>query len=327
VAALWRGVLKVQCKRFESRWGWRLRLSTVCVCALGVVFVVGALVGALAQAEQAEPGLQIVRQGSERLFNLGIAVHGGLLIVCLPCIVIALCLALISEATSSRFACTAALAAGALAAVSAAIVFGGVWGIATRSAILTGALYDVMGFAPSLFSILTACALCAVAAAIPSTRVTAILLAAPAVLAVYVGFATLRMPIRLTSDLLLSGSYIGLASDHSFGVSILLSAVGAVACWTVLGTGRSRIWFCLISTAAILASAVLWLASTTGLAYGPSLPRGYVDYPDMPQFTRGHAILAFTASIFGAVLLVVVVWLSLIALRVRPPARPEDTFD
>jgi hypothetical protein len=294
------------------------------VCALGAVFVAGLLPGLFAQAEIAEPGLQIVGDGGERSFDLAVMVHtlvyGGMM----PLAGIALALAVIAEVRNLRIARIAsilALAAAALLPVALSVM------TSQRFAMpAPGLRYFV--YAPDMLMLAQAALGLAVAILLAvfarQRRAAAIIFASLSGVAILLAADLEFILIHAGDQTALHDTYFNTAAHHAAGVAIALNILGALTVWSIRWEGHRRTWFSLGAGIATLAAGITAASAAAGLGL-MGMPRRYVDYAS--AFGQNQAIFALWSFAFAAVLVAAIIWLAIIVWRTKRPPGVETTFD
>jgi heme/copper-type cytochrome/quinol oxidase subunit 1 len=298
-----------------------VRLSSICVSALGAVFVVGLLPGLYGQAEIAEPGLQVV--GKEQDYNLAISIHIVVFAGMLPLIGIALALAVIAEARESRRARIAAIVALGAAALRAVVL--GEWVLHPPSLSET-----VMRStkAPDLFMLPLAAAglaaLVLVAVVARHRRAAAVVFAILSGIVLLLSAMFYLVLVNSGIDHALHGTYYVLGGEHLAGVSIALSILGGLTVWSMRWEGVKRTVFSLVAGMAVLLTGGLYGMAASALGFF-GMPLGYVDYT--PAFGPPQAAHALYAAGFAAVLVASLIWLAILAWRQKKPPGVETTFE
>jgi heme/copper-type cytochrome/quinol oxidase subunit 1 len=291
------------------------------VAALGAVFVVGLLPGLYAQAELAQPGLQVVGEVGD--YNVAISIHTLVFAGAMPLIGIALALAVIAEARESRIARIGALAALAGAALRTIAL--GEWTLHPTS--MSDALMRSMK-PPDLLMLAQAIA---GLAALVLVAVMARRRRAPAVIfAILSGIATLlaaMMQVVLLGsgvDHALHDTYYVLGAEHQAGVAVVLNILGALSVWSMRWEGLKRTWYSLVAGIATVAAGLLVSVADGALGI-MGMPLKYVDYT--PQFAAQHAFVAVNSIAFAAVLAASLIWLAILTLLARKPPGVETAFE
>lgn len=300
-----------------------MRLSTVCIVALGAVFLAGLLPSLFAQAELAGPGLQVVGVGGERNYNIAVAIHTLIFAGLLPLSGIALALAVIGEARDSGIAKIAAIGALAAAPLLALALVAGVfqtfplpgpWWLSLAPPDMLVLLQAVVGLV----------SLVLVAALVPLGRSTAIVFAALSGIAILLGASMQLVLANAGLDHALLDTYYVLGANHEAGVSITLNILGSLTVWSIRWEGLKRTWFSLAAGGAILATGTLAALAAGGLGL-MGMPRRYVDYPS--AFGAQQGVLALWSMAFAAVLVAAILWLFIATWRAKRPPGVETAFD
>jgi hypothetical protein len=300
-----------------------MRISVIGVWTLAAVFTAGVVPAVVAQAELAAPGLQVFSSDIAG-YKKAAVFHGLVFSVALPLAAIGLCLSVAGESYSRRafrLGAVLALLVGAVVVVAAAVF---AWGMNPLDGYGAPPVYSSNSLA--MVALPLAALLLASFASLgltPRFRLPVILFGAPSLFARLTGLG-LSAIMRTEDTGILFDTYYALAADHALGVSIILSALGGLACWAAGAERRLRWWLCLLAGGMLLFTglAAVMITAQLGLA---GMPRGYVDYA--PAFAEPHGALAIWWAVFGAVMLVVIGWLSALAITARAEPDQEHIAD
>jgi heme/copper-type cytochrome/quinol oxidase subunit 1 len=291
-----------------------LRLSALGLIAVVATFVAGIVPGLIAQAELAAPGIQIVPTEDPGVYSVMTTLHGASWALALPLAAIALALAQVSEARQQpilRFIAMLALAACPI--VFAVMTFTGL----NRS----WALYDGLRNGLPIVATMLMFANVTLAFAQPHTRTAVIILTALSALAAGFGGMILLL-LSNVPDSILHDTYVALAADHGFGVSVILGSLAGVSAWIGQSRGIRTILVSLVS--GLMIGVTGYIAATNTSAAGMmGMPRRYEDYPTALAEWIGPASLwsfALAAAIAGFG------W-PLLNLRRKSAPGPEEVFD
>lgn len=304
--------------------GEALRLSTVCVWAIGAVFVAGLAPALFAQAELAEPGLQVVAPDEAASYNDAVSLHGLAFAGMLPLCCIALALAVIAEAKPSRIWQMASVAALLAAPVFTLGMAMNAFGEFATPFLAPPAFYGAVDGVLLPQAIAGLIVLVCVAVLVPRVRRAVVVLAIGSAMAVVLAVNHSLVLLRAASDGVLHDTYFVMAADHMAGVAVMLNILGGLAAWSIRWEGASRFWFGITAGAAVLfvACAVDAVATQLGLM---GMPRRYMDYPE--AFAGLQMALALLSFALVAVLIAVVVWLAIIMRFAKRPPGVETTFE
>ena len=292
-----------------------MRLSALGLIAVVATFVAGIVPGLIAQAELAAPGIQIVPTEDPGVYNVMTTLHGASWALALPLAAIALALAQVSEALQQpilRFIAMLALAACPI--VFAVMTFTGL----NRS----WALYDGLRNGLPIVATMLMFANVTLAFAQPHTRTAVIILTALSALAAGFGGMILLL-LSNVPDSILHDTYVALAADHGFGVSVILGSLAGVSAWIGQSRGIRTILVSLVS--GLMIGVTGYIAATNTSAAGMmGMPRRYEDYPTAFAERIGAASLwSFTLA---AAAIAGFGW-PLLNLRRKSAPGPEEVFD
>jgi heme/copper-type cytochrome/quinol oxidase subunit 1 len=300
-----------------------VRLSTICVATLGVVFLAGLAPALFAQAELAQPGLQVVGPGGEHNYNVAITLHTVIFAGLMPLTGIALAFSVIAEARRSPVARAAAILALVAAPLLALALAAGVFE-ENPSPVPWLASVDV----PNMLMLAQAAAglvaLVLIAVLVPRYRTPAIIFTALS------GIALLQsgiMHVVLANsgiDHALHDTYYVLAANHAAGVAVALNILGALTTWSMRWEGQKRTAFSLVAGLAVWGPGLLAVleAARIGLM---GMPLRYVDYPD--AFAPAQGAFAFWSMSFAAAMAAALIWFAVIVWRTKKPPGVETTFE
>jgi heme/copper-type cytochrome/quinol oxidase subunit 1 len=301
--------------------GEALRLSTVCVVALAVVFLAGLAPGLFAQAEIAKPGLQLVSRETD--YNLAVTIHGLIFGCLLPLVGLALSLAVLSELRQWRIARIGAYLALAAAPLLAIAVAAGVF----RAVPFTRPWYYSLSLPELVLPIEAAAGLIVqltLAVVAKGRRRPAVIFAVLAGIVLIQAIG--QQVVMATMDVhgFLHGTYYVVASSHAAGVCVAFNIFGALALWSMRWDGVRRGWFSLVAGVAMLVTGS-WAAREASYLGAMGMPRGYVDYPG--AFATAEGSLALWSFAFAAVLFAVIALLALVTALTRKPPGVETLFE
>lgn len=281
----------------------------LCATAVGLAFVAGLAPALLAQAELAEPGIQVVPDNDLGLYNVAVNIHAAALALALPLAALGLCLALVAERrriSTLRYVAIAALLAAPVAAIA----------MVAASATLNWEIYRIFRDQEAELAIALLAGVTTLALSVSPVRTPVIILAGCSGVALALGGYNEVILTYSGVDNALHDTYFMIASDHAFGLSIVLGALAAVAGWVADANGRVLVMLCAIAGAVLLVTGyrMIAIAQQLGLL---GMPRLYADYST--AFADGHMQLAIWSFAFTAVLVATLV--GLVIVRLRQPAR------
>jgi len=296
--------------------------------ALGLAFLSGLLPGLYAQAELAQPGLQVV--GRESDYNLAISFHILALAGLMPLIGIALALAVIAEVRESRiaqFGAIVALAAALLAAIALVVIsaprndFPVLSDVSPGLSLLSVYMPDLLMLAQAALGV----GVLAVLAVFGRGRRRAVVVfAALSAIAILLAVSLELTLLNSGIDHALHDTFFNVAANHMAGVAIALNIFGALAAWSIRWEGMKRLWFSLATGIAVLVTGTFYVAAATGLGL-MGMPRKYVDYT--PAFARYHWIHTIWSMVFAGMLVAAIVWLAIAVWRAKRPPGVETAFE
>ena len=292
-----------------------MRISTLGLIAVVATLVAGIIPGLVAQAELAAPGIQIVPPEDPGVYNLMTTLHGAGWSQALPLAAIALALAQVSEARQQpivRF--IAMLAMAACPIVFAVMTYAGLSG--------SWALYDGLRNGLPIVATLLLLANVALAFAQPQTRAAVVILTALSALAAGFGGVILLI-LSNVPDSTLHDTYMALAADHGFGVSVILGSLAGVSAWIAQSRGIRTTLVSLASGLMIGVTGYIAAANTSAAGI-MGMPRRYVDYPT--AFAERIGAASFWSFALAAAAIAGFVWL-LLNLHRKPAPGPDEAFD
>ncbi|MEQ1782702.1 MAG: hypothetical protein ABMA14_15165 [Hyphomonadaceae bacterium] len=241
--------------------------------------------------------------------------HGAVWSLALPFAAIALALAQVSEVRQQPIVrLIAVLALAACPIVFVVMTYAGLSG--------SWALYDGLRNGLPIVATLLLFANVMLAFAQAQTWIAVIILTALAALAAGFGGVILLILSNVPNSTL-HDTYMALAADHGFGVSVILGSLAGVSAWIAQSRGIRTTLVSLVSGLMIGVTGYI-AASNISAAGIMGMPRRYEDYPQAFAERIGAASLwsfglaAAAVAGFG--------WL-LLNLRSKPAPGPDEVID
>lgn len=292
-----------------------MRLSTLSLIVVVATLVAGIIPGLVAQAELAAPGIEIVPPEDPGVYNLMTTLHGAVWSLALPLAAIALALAQVSEARQQPIVrLIAMLVLAACPIVFAVMTYAGL----SKS----WALYDGLRSGLPIAATLLLVANVTLAFARPQTRTAVIILTALSALAAGFGGVILLI-LSNVPDSTLHDTYMALAADHGFGVSVILGSLAGVSAWIGQSRGIRTTLVSLVSGLMIGVTGYIAAANTSAAGI-MGMPRRYEDYPK--AFAERIGAASLWSFALAAAAIAGFGWL-LLNLRRKPAPGPEEVFD